>query len=82
MAATTPAHLWLASDVRAIGHCFEGLCGVKFHDEAASHFGKGLVQYHAGLEDSDGSNKTIREELLTGDCGVSVGIERDVVAVG
>jgi hypothetical protein len=28
-----------------------------------------------------GVPKTIREELLTGDCEVSVGVERDVVAV-
>lgn len=70
-----PAHLWLASGVRAIDHCVEGLCSVKCHEEAASHFEKGLtcllkglVQYHAGLEKSDdGSNKDDkREELLKG----------------
>lgn len=74
VAATTPAHLWLASGVRAIDHCVEGLCSVKCHDEAAGHFEKGLtcllkglVQYHAGLEESDGSNKDDkREELLKG----------------
>lgn len=76
VAATTPAHLWLASGVRAIDHCVEGLCSVKCHDEAASHFEKGLtcllkglVQYHAGLEKSDNDGNA-REDLLRGiaDC--------------
>lgn len=72
VAATTPAHLWLASGVRAVDHCVEGLCNVKCHEEAASHFEKGLtcllkglVQYHAGLEKRDDDGNA-REELLKG----------------
>ena len=55
----------------------EGLCSVKFHDEAASHFEKGLVQYHAGLEDSDGSNKDDKRGVVDrGLRSVSWGRER------
>lgn len=77
MAATTPAHLWLASGVRAIDHYVEGLRSVKCHDEAASHFEKGLAQYHAGLEDSDGSNKDDKRGVVDrGLRSVSWGRER------
>ncbi|EED14815.1 conserved hypothetical protein [Talaromyces stipitatus ATCC 10500] len=42
VAATTPAHLWLASGVRAVDHCVEGLGNVKCHEEAFRHFENGL----------------------------------------
>jgi alcohol dehydrogenase class IV len=67
VAATTPRDLWLASGVRAIDHCVEGLCSPKCHAEAAAHLEKGLrcllkglSEYRAGCEDAE------QAELLRG----------------